>query len=477
MKYIIPMIVGGIIGYATNWLAIKMLFRPHYEKKIMGIKIPFTPGLIPKEKARIAKNIGETVGEYLLSPETIAETLSSEKTNKGIKLWIQDKANKLRDSEKSVKDILLDIFGEKYKEIIEKIKDVFSDYLMTEIRSEKVQDKIMDLIKTKIYHEDIYDKIKNNLEKILNKSLESEELEGLIHDKLKDEFNKLSKDERLIKSVLPVRTNMEIDRYLNENIEGIGNHIRDIVNAPDIQDKLKDSISNMVEQNVSRLITSFIPLESITEKIYSAISKYINDEDSNNDIHLIIKSLIDKVMESKVSDLAPGILDMINPMDLSKTILGYIGQEENKNGIISVLDEKIKSIDREKLLENFSEKLEQTLNSEIIHKEVSLLVDSIINEFLDKSTNDILNKFEENSSKIYSFIKNIFDRFIKSELPEIIKLFNVSKIVEDEINKFDVEFTEKLILDIAQKELRAITRLGALLGAIMGLLSPFLQML
>src|SRR5699024_10932772 len=173
-------------------------FRPHYEKRIMGIKLPFTPGLIPKEKARIAKNIGITVGEYLLSPETIAETLSSEKTNTRIKLWIKEKINKLRTSEKTVKDILLGLFGDKYKEIIEKIKAVFTDYLITKIRSKKVQDKIIDLIKTKIYNENIYDKIKNNLEKILDKSLESEELEYLIHNKLNNEFNKLSKDERII---------------------------------------------------------------------------------------------------------------------------------------------------------------------------------------------------------------------------------------------------------------------------------------
>ncbi|MGO3752047.1 MAG: DUF445 family protein [Peptoniphilaceae bacterium] len=477
MKYIVPMIVGSIIGYATNWLAIKMLFRPYYEKRIMGVKLPFTPGLIPKEKARIAKSIGTTVGEYLLSPEVIAETLSSEKTNKEIKLWIQEKTNKLRASEKSVKNILLDIFGDKYEKIIKRVKTTFTDYLISKIRSRKFQNKIIDLIRTEIYHEDIYDKIKNSLEKTFDKSLESEELEDLIYNKLKNEFNKLSKDERVIKNVLPVRTKMEIDRYLNENIEDIVNNIRDIVNAPEIQDKLKDSISNMVDQNVSRLITSFIPPESITEKIYLAINKYINDEDSNEDIHLIIKSLINKLMESKISDLAPGVSDMISPMDLSKTILAYIGQTENKNGIISFIDKKIKNIDKEKLLEDLSEKLEETINSESIYKEVSLLVDSITNEFLDKSTNDILNKFEENSSKIYGFIKEMFDKFIKSDLPEIIKLFNVSKIVEDEINKFDVKFTEKLILDIAQKELRAITRLGALLGAMMGLLSPFLQIL
>ncbi|CCQ97618.1 hypothetical protein CULT_680005 [[Clostridium] ultunense Esp] len=46
MKFIIPILLGATIGYITNWIAIKMLFRPHYEKKIFNIHVPFTPGLI-----------------------------------------------------------------------------------------------------------------------------------------------------------------------------------------------------------------------------------------------------------------------------------------------------------------------------------------------------------------------------------------------------------------------------------------------
>jgi uncharacterized membrane protein YheB (UPF0754 family) len=52
---------------------------------------------------------------------------------------------------------------------------------------------------------------------------------------------------------------------------------------------------------------------------------------------------------------------------------------------------------------------------------------------------------------------------------------NIPEIVEDEINGFDIEFTEKLITDIAQKELSAITWLGALLGAVMGIVIPMLE--
>lgn len=477
MKFIIPMIVGSVIGYATNWLAIKMLFRPYYEKRFMGIKVPFTPGLIPKEKARISKNIGETVGEYLLSPETIAETLSSEKTNRNIKLWIQEKIKGLRDSEKSVKDLLLDIFGEGYNNIIESMERTISGYLVHEIRSEKFKDIIIDFIKSKIYDDRIYEDIKTYLVESLDKSLKSEEVEFLVQGKLKEGINNLSKDERILKDFLPEGINLEIDKFLDGNIEAIGNGVRDIVNSQDIQYKLKDSISDMVDQNISRLITSFISTESISEKIYSAISKYINDEDSNKDILLMIKSIIEKIMENKISELTPGILDKINPMDLSKYIVNYISHEDNQEGIIHILDKKMKNIDRDKIIADLSRELDLMLNSEMLNKEISLIINNSINKLTDRPVSDILNKFEENSSKIYSFVKVIFDGFIKDELPGIIRLFNVSKIVEDEINKFDVKFTEKLILDIAHKELRAITWLGALLGAIMGLLSPLLQMI
>ncbi len=63
----------------------------------------------------------------------------------------------------------------------------------------------------------------------------------------------------------------------------------------------------------------------------------------------------------------------------------------------------------------------------------------------------------------------------KNKLPDIVELFNVAKIIEEEILAFDVAFAEELILEIASKELKAITWLGALLGGIMGILMPLLS--
>lgn len=76
-NWIIPPLMGAIIGYFTNWLAIKMLFRPLREIRIAGIKIPFTPGILPRERKRLAESLGDTVAQELLTPQVITERIHS----------------------------------------------------------------------------------------------------------------------------------------------------------------------------------------------------------------------------------------------------------------------------------------------------------------------------------------------------------------------------------------------------------------
>lgn len=78
LPYLIGPLTGGIIGYFTNWLAIKMMFRPHQSKYIFGMKLPFTPGLIPKERGRIAEAVGCSISENLMNKEVLKKNLLSE---------------------------------------------------------------------------------------------------------------------------------------------------------------------------------------------------------------------------------------------------------------------------------------------------------------------------------------------------------------------------------------------------------------
>ena len=81
-KYIAAPLIGALIGYCTNYIAVKMLFRPRHEKYIFGHKMPLTPGAIPKGKSRLAKSVGDVISNHLVTSEDIeSKALDNEAEN------------------------------------------------------------------------------------------------------------------------------------------------------------------------------------------------------------------------------------------------------------------------------------------------------------------------------------------------------------------------------------------------------------
>jgi uncharacterized membrane protein YheB (UPF0754 family) len=74
--FIIPPAAGAVIGYVTNAIAIKMLFRPLKEIRVFGIRLPFTPGILPRQRRRLAQSIGAMVERELLTAEVLRNRLA-----------------------------------------------------------------------------------------------------------------------------------------------------------------------------------------------------------------------------------------------------------------------------------------------------------------------------------------------------------------------------------------------------------------
>lgn len=71
---ILTVAVGAISGGITNAVAIWMLFHPYERRGVWPFRLQ---GAIPKNKARLARSIGRTVGEKLLTPEDLSRRLST----------------------------------------------------------------------------------------------------------------------------------------------------------------------------------------------------------------------------------------------------------------------------------------------------------------------------------------------------------------------------------------------------------------
>lgn len=116
-----PPIVGGVIGYFTNDIAIKMLFRPYRALYIGKRQLPFTPGLIPRNQERLAKRVSDTIMGSLLTPEELQNLarrlLQIERVQAAI-LWLlklaldQVQADKEKKTARILGNVLRDLFGQ-----------------------------------------------------------------------------------------------------------------------------------------------------------------------------------------------------------------------------------------------------------------------------------------------------------------------------------------------------------------------------
>ncbi len=166
--------VGALIGWFTNYLAIKLLFRPYKEINILGFKLQ---GLIPKRRNEISQNIAEVIENELISISDLVEKLKKSDMNEEIVDRLIDKilSDKLKKSILD-KNTLLKMFLT--DSILDKIKKYFRNAILE--NKEEIIEEAVKLMEEKIDFKHIM------LEKMTNFSLK--EIEDIILKVSKNEL-------------------------------------------------------------------------------------------------------------------------------------------------------------------------------------------------------------------------------------------------------------------------------------------------
>ena len=123
LRFLSGPLVGALIGYLTNWLAVKMLFRPRKALYIGKLHVPFTPGVIPRRKAALATALGRMVSEMLVRKEDLKESLCSKSVSRTVAKTVM--------SLPCVKEVGAQVVDEeKYGEGRDKLLDFITDRIL-----------------------------------------------------------------------------------------------------------------------------------------------------------------------------------------------------------------------------------------------------------------------------------------------------------------------------------------------------------
>lgn len=111
-------LVGAAIGYFTNDIAVRMLFRPRKQWHLFGWPVPFTPGIVVRHQEDLAQAVGRTVSGDLLDTETLVAHLRGVRLREPIRAALDAERAALLATDKSP----LELAGPQHRAAMEAIR-------------------------------------------------------------------------------------------------------------------------------------------------------------------------------------------------------------------------------------------------------------------------------------------------------------------------------------------------------------------
>lgn len=493
---IITPIAGAVIGYFTNWLAIKMLFRPYTEKKLFGCTLPFTPGLVPKEKERIAKALGDAVGGQLLTSDTIIESLTKENVLESIDSLMDKGFDKIKLSYMTVDEAAAKIFGDKWQDISHQASDLICKKMAEILASEGcrtavaviINNNIKKILNKKIEDfpmEKIMQQIKNAMLSISEDLLESGKISAAVEKSIWNFFTALREDERKISEIVSCSAADELKDYLSLKAPEAANALISMTNDPEVEKFLKGKIADIISSFTGPIVGMFVKPDDVYVKVIEGMTNYFNDPVNMPEIEEQVGMAVDKFMENTIGSVAAMAAGQIRENTVNRItelIISEARKEENielfsqkavdfinKNSQKTILD-LISEDDTDEKIYDMCVSVTDSIFSKLLEMITAEKVEEKINTLLKLRISVPAAHFSlDNFISVKKLVKKCYCALVRRTAPKIIEAFSVSGVVEEKINSFSVEFTEKLILSIAKKELSSITAIGGVLGFVIGL--------
>lgn len=304
LSYIIAPLLGGVIGYITNDIAIRMLFRPHTAKYVFGIHIPFTPGIIPKEKGRIAEAVGGVISENLMNKEVLEKYLLSE-------------------------------------DMIEKVRSAVEEFIATQQRNSET---VVQFLGHYLSKEEI-DTIAQNI----NRSITKQTYEKLADSSVGEKVAYIAIDH--VAQKLTIDGAQELLSGIGGALGGIGGMAAGLFGGNIVtkflgmlrepaEHFLANNINTMLRNNGEEIVSNMIGGE-VDNLLNKPVCKLLegHEEQLNQAVNTV-----ESLYRNVITDHLPKILDSIDISKIVRERINEMDVDETEKLIFQVMDKELKAI-------------------------------------------------------------------------------------------------------------------------------------
>ncbi len=519
LQYLTPPALGALIGYVTNKVAIKMLFRPLKAWRVFGLRIPMTPGVIPSKRHEFAANMGEIVGDHLLTSNEIGHALTQPAFQHHLYSLIEERVGNLLHQELGPVSTLIPQKFQIYFELaVKTVRFQVKDHIHTFIQSpgfaQRVEESINRRLEqflsrevSKVLHgrerENAYRFIEEGLGRLLSGTAMQQWLEEFLQQKM---YGILLQN-RALREILPTPAQQMIFELIERETPSLLLRLSAILQEPEVRDRIVRGATNGVDSFISSMgpmaamARGFLNMETVEQKIRDYldsreedISSWLQSEEVRNKVADVLAERFRKFLEQPVHSFLPKDDDpKIEQFcrSLSARLMPMLQQQEVHAALASMLKTNFETaIDggdlpvRKALVDLVGRDGLERGKTWVVDEGKALLrsretiatldpmIETMLDALLAKPIGRLSNLLPADvREEIYRSIQTMASNMLASEVPGLVSSLNIRKIVAEKINSLDLLRLEKLLLSIMEEQFKYINLFGAILGFAIGCLN------
>ena len=507
IPWILPPVLGAIIGYVTNSVAIAMIFRPYEEKRFLGMRIPFTPGIIPKQRKELAVSIGKMVSRELLTEDAVRTQTSAPRFREGLGKSIGNSTSKLletRFSEIAEKwgngrdrtappglpallwelfsngpgfTLLLDTAIGKALEYVSSLK--ISALFSNEGSRERFAGTLLDIVSSP----DLADKVETWVGRWLDRHVEED-------SPLSEVFSEgdVEKILSILDSIYPDVTEKLISyldrRDVRKELETRGKAlIRNAINRFNSFQRffiMAGQFDRNLEENMDSLVADLI----------KAVREWLRNEETRKNLISKAGSKIENLRNRGFAEISRDVPDLrARLLNGIGGIFGILRRPGTRNALIRGIEgmesyggETIGSMFNTIFKSDISSVKGSIVSALLSGKErggggfIYPVIDSLLRENGETTLGRFLGIGGGEKDKIDGMAADLVIGVIDTKIPEILNSINVEELVVNKIDSLDIRQMERLIIEVVSKQLQWINIFGGILGAIIGMSQVLLRL-
>ncbi len=517
LSYASPPVVGAFIGYFTNLVAIKMLFRPLRPWRILGRKVPFTPGVIPAKRAELAVNIGEMVGEHLLTSKEIGGALANASFQNHLYSLIENRGNALIQKDLGA---LPNLIPKEYQVYLTVAVKALAHQIQVGIHAFVASPAFAEMMETAIEPqlEQLLTRPVNSffssenrsrgyalLEKHLRLSLTSPALAQAMEDLIQQKVATAIRQEKTVADIVPESLQEMLVERLKSQAPLLLDQVAALARQPEIREKIGKGVRGAVEHFIlslgpmAAMVKSFISMETVEKKVAeylrekeADINSWLHNEEMQGRVTAFIQERGQAFLQTPLrlffpedqdesrfcTQLNRQLLLILEGPDVAAALAGVIHQDLEsrlEDGELSV-GEFLWDILGEGEMARGKAWLKKEgvalLRSDGARRAMNQMTQALLQKLLERPIGRIAHLLPAGvRDGLYRSVQQMASSMLAAEVPGLVESLNLKQIVRVKVDSLDLLRLERLLLSIMEEQFKYINLFGAILGFIIGALN------